>query len=171
MKQGLFVLPLFFVSNHLFLTLGVKFVTVSNCGTVKLFISIPAGCRKVVLESSRASRTLFSRSNLFQKCPARQVLPVCARQGLHPRSPPDFWLFNQPSMFPVAFILPTHYLCLPWRCSPLWTSQQQFCQPRTPQIWSRIGSRCLKVSSLNWQIFDQITQDAFFFSKKSTLKG
>ena len=38
LKQGQFVLPLFFVSNRPFLTFGVKFVTVSNCGAVKLFI-------------------------------------------------------------------------------------------------------------------------------------
>ena len=62
---------------------------------------------------------LSSQDDQGEKCPARQVLPVFARQGLHSRSPPDFWLFNQPSMSPVAFILPTHYLCLPWRCSPL----------------------------------------------------
>ena len=56
MKQGLFILPLFFVSNHLFLTLGVKFVPVSKCGAVTLFLSIPAGCRKMALESCRANQ-------------------------------------------------------------------------------------------------------------------
>ena len=74
LKQGQFVLPLFFVSNRPFLTLGVKFVRVSNCGTVKLFISIPAGCRKVVLESSRASQNPIFTFKFVPKMPGKASL-------------------------------------------------------------------------------------------------